>query len=409
MIRRILPPVAAVLLASVAFAFAALGTASAQEGSEPGQPPSCAPGETCVEPEPCPIDTGCVDEPVPPPCPPDVLCIDPIPCPIEGPCGEEPTDTDGDGYYDFDEDFYGSDPDSAASTPEHAYLPETCLDGADNDGDGATDLADPGCTLDSDEDGLSDPTDNCPWDPNPGQADGDGDGVGDACDYDLDNDGWDDESERYFGSDPDNAASTPEHTFIEGTCSDGADNDADGATDAADRGCAPDRDFDATPDDEDNCPDAYNDDQADRDGDGRGDACEDEDGDGFVDQEEIWFGSDPDSAASSPETAAYYETCEDGIDNDLDGDLDLDDEFCQWLIAEDYAASGPPSVRSDVDDARDADKAAGASPVALPAAGTGGRPGDGGLAWLWIASAALAAMGALSLGTVALRRRVSER
>ncbi len=72
--------------------------------------------------------------------------------------------------------------------------------------------------LDSDEDGIPDVRDNCPFVWNPGQADSDGDGVGDACD--------------------------------------------------------PDRDGDGIPDSIDNCPSIANPDQTDTDKDGIGDACE---------------------------------------------------------------------------------------------------------------------------------------
>jgi hypothetical protein len=41
----------------------------------------------------------------------------------------------------------GSNPASALSTPEVLEVPGTCSDGADNDGDAATDLADSGCQL----------------------------------------------------------------------------------------------------------------------------------------------------------------------------------------------------------------------------------------------------------------------
>ena len=43
-----------------------------------------------------------------------------------------------------------------------------------------------------DLDGAMDATDNCLETPNPGQLDADGDGFGNACDADLNNDGWQD-------------------------------------------------------------------------------------------------------------------------------------------------------------------------------------------------------------------------
>jgi len=56
-----------------------------------------------------------------------------------------PFDDDCDGYLNFIEKLLGSDPDNAASTPEHILVPGTCKDGVDNDGDGLIDTADRGC------------------------------------------------------------------------------------------------------------------------------------------------------------------------------------------------------------------------------------------------------------------------
>ncbi len=81
---------------------------------------------------------------------------------------------------------------------------------------------------DTDNDGVSDPVDNCVTVANAGQADGDGDGVGDVCD---------------------NAPSTPNP--------DQSDGDGDRVGDVAD-----------------NCPLTSNADQADDDGDGVGNACD---------------------------------------------------------------------------------------------------------------------------------------
>lgn len=56
-------------------------------------------------------------------------------------------DSDGDGWCDAEEFVLGSNPGNPASTPESLAVPTTCSDGIDNDGDGATDLADTGCQL----------------------------------------------------------------------------------------------------------------------------------------------------------------------------------------------------------------------------------------------------------------------
>jgi hypothetical protein len=136
--------------------------------------------------------------------------------------------------------------------------------------------------LDSDADGVPDSTDNCDFAANPDQANFDGDTQGDVCDPDDDNDGATDEAETAAGSNPLNAASTPE------IC-DGVDNDLN---DGIDEGY----------------PDANHDGQAD---------CvdTDDDGDGFTDAAEIASGSDPLNANSTPEVC-------DGVDNDLNDGVD---------------------------------------------------------------------------------------
>ncbi len=55
------------------------------------------------------------------------------------------SDSDRDGWRQYVEDMYGSDPNNSSSTPESLAVPGTCSDGVDNDLDGKTDADDVGC------------------------------------------------------------------------------------------------------------------------------------------------------------------------------------------------------------------------------------------------------------------------
>jgi len=185
-------------------------------------------------------------------------------------------DSDGDGNIDLVEQITGSDPQNAASTPEDISIDllfggNSCNDAVDNNGDGQTDSAGPGCQ-DSDNDFISnametrlgsDLNDNTSF-PESSQfdamlsyfgvgfaitcgdaADNDHDGLTDGEDpgcVQIQNDGDDfsDAAEKLFGSDPTNPNSVPEHDIPNpGSCTDGSDNDLDGLTDSADPGCQP--------------------------------------------------------------------------------------------------------------------------------------------------------------------------
>jgi hypothetical protein len=123
--------------------------------------------------------------------------------------------------------------------------------------------------VDTDGDGVRDPIDNCPNDPNTDQANADGDIFGDVCDAcpndadnDIDGDG--------ICGDIDNCPAV---------ANSGQENsDADGFGNACD-----------------NCPNDTNPDQSDSDGDGIGDVCDildDTDGDGMPDVWEELYGLD---------------------------------------------------------------------------------------------------------------------
>ncbi len=139
---------------------------------------------------------------------------------------------------------------------------------------------------DLDDDGTPDGEDLCPGFPDPAQRDTDGDGLGDACDPDDDDDG--------------------------------------------------------IPDSTDVCPRVPDPDQADSDGDGLGDACSnlvDADGDLTL---APWDCDDQDPT-SFP---GHPEICDDGADNDCDGEVDAGDPDCSAGDDDDSAAGdddeGPP-------------------------------------------------------------------
>ena len=150
--------------------------------------------------------------------------------------------------------------------------------------------------VDSDEDGVSDGSDNCPGTANVAQEDTDGDGTGDACDSDTDGDGVGDANDNCV-----KMANAPQ-----------SDADGDGTGDV----CDPDTDGDGVRDGEDNCPSVANDSQTDTDGDGTGDDCDDDaDGDGVPDREDNCPKSENGSQANA-DGDGVGDVCDTDRDND---------------------------------------------------------------------------------------------
>jgi hypothetical protein len=213
------------------------------------------------------------------------------------------TDDDNDGQSDADEVACGSDPLSAASKAtdtDNDSRPD-CVD-TDDDGDNYSDSAEVNAGSDP-LNGASTPEvcDGVDNDLNDGADEGfpntDGDPEADCVDTDDDGDGISDSAEAAAGSDPLNAASTPE------VC-DGVDNDLN---DGVDEG------FTNT------------------DGDGQADCVDtDDDNDGQSDADEVACGSSPLSAASKA-TDTDNDARPDCVDSDDDNDGDPDSTDCKPL------------------------------------------------------------------------------
>ena len=198
-----------------------------------------------------------------------------------------------DGQYDYDS---GKDDDNDGVTNPVDQCPNTPT-GAVVNANGCVDQVDE--AQDSDNDGIINSDDNCPDTTNADQLDLDGDLRGDACDADADGDGIVNEDETE--TDPLNA-----------------DSDSDGVNDGTD-----------------NCPITANALQTDTDTDGMGDPCDDD-----IDNDGV----------NNNDDALPYDPSE-SKDNDLDGigDNADDDDDNDGVKDEDDAFPFDPSEHTDTD------------------------------------------------------------
>ena len=168
---------------------------------------------------------------------------------------------------------------------------------------------------------VADGGDNCPLIANRSQADQDGNGVGNACDEDIDGDGFNNDEDAcpyVVGNDP-------------ADCDGASDTDGDGVPDFGSDGVTA----------LDNCRDTPNRDQEDLDGDGMGDVCDgDTDGDNIDDQNALGQPNDNCPLVPNPDQA---DTDGDGIGDACD--LVNDAEYACGASGEPFT----PMLASDVD------------------------------------------------------------